>query len=355
MISGIGNVNAKKLIAHFGNIDAVFKAKKNDLIKIQGIGDILANEILKTDALHKAEEEIKFTEKHKIEVLFFLDENYPERLRHCEDAPIILYYKGTTNLNSKKIISIVGTRNATRYGKEHCNELIKDLKMNGHEPLIVSGLAYGVDICAHQAALKNNLPTLAVLGHGLHTIYPSAHKKIAKEIYANGGLLTEFPHNSKLDPSNFVRRNRIIAGISDATIVVESAKKGGSLITADLANSYNRDVLAFPGRVNDKYSSGCNWLIKTNRAALMENIKDLEYVLGWKQKEHKQAIQKQLFVELNEDEKILMELFKNNEELSIDTLSLKSGMPMSKVSAHLLNLEFSGLIKSLPGKIYKRQ
>ncbi len=355
MISGIGNVNAKKLIAHFGNIDDIFKAKKKDLIKVQGIGDILANEILKTDALQKAEEEIEFAEKHKIDVLFFLDENYPERLKHCEDAPVILYYKGKAKLNQQKIISIVGTRNATRYGKEHCNELVKDLKLNGHEAVIVSGLAYGVDICAHQAALKNKLPTLAVLGHGLHTIYPASHKKIAKEIFSNGGLLTEFPHNSKLDPSNFVRRNRIIAGISDATVVIESAKKGGSLITADLANSYNRDVLAFPGRVNDKYSSGCNWLIKTNRAALIENIKDLEYILGWQQVDKKQAVQKQLFVELNEDEKKLMELFKDNEELSIDIITLKAGMPMSKVSALLLNLEFSGLIKSLPGKIYKRQ
>ncbi len=353
MISGIGNINAKRLIAHFGNIEDIFKAKKKDLLKVQGIGEFLANEISKTDALKKAEKEIVFTEKHKIEVLFFLDNNYPEKLKHCEDAPVVLYYKGTEKLNRQKIISIVGTRNATRQGKDNCNELIKDLKTLGHKPLIVSGLAYGVDVCAHQAALKNDLPTIAVLGHGLHTVYPAAHKKIAKEIIESGGLLTEFPNNSKLDPSNFVRRNRIIAGMADATIVIESAKKGGSLITAELANSYNRDVFAYPGRVNDKYSSGCNWLIKTNRAALMENVSDLEYILGWQQNP-KQAVQKQLFVELNNDEKILMDIL-GEEELSIDIISVKANMPMSKVSALLLNLEFSGLIRSLPGKIYKRQ
>ncbi len=350
-ISGIGNVNAKKLIAYFNNLEDIFKAKKKDLMKVPGIGEYLAKEIIHTKALSLAEEEIKFVEKHNIEILFFLDENYPERLKHCEDAPVILYYKGTKNLNKQKVISIVGTRNASRYGKENCNELIKAFKENGHNPLVVSGLAYGIDVCAHQAALKNGLDTLAVLGHGLHTIYPAAHKNIAKEIVLNGGLLTEFPNNSKLDPSNFVRRNRIIAGLSDATIVVESAKKGGSLITAEIANSYSRDVLAFPGRVTDKYSSGCNWLIKTNRAALMENINDLEYILGWQQ-EKKQAVQKQLFVELSEDEKRIMNVLKG-EELSIDIISLKADIPMSKVSALLLNLEFSGLVKCMPGKIYK--
>ena len=350
-ISGIGNVNAKKLIAHFKNLNNIFKAKKKDLMKVPGIGEYLANEIIHTNALSLAEAEIKFVEKHNIEVLFFLDENYPERLKHCEDAPVVLYYKGNKNLNKQKVISIVGTRNATRQGKEACGELIKAFKDNGHNPLVVSGLAYGIDVCAHQAALKSGLDTLAVLGHGLHTIYPAAHKNIAKEIVQNGGLLTEFPNNSKLDPSNFVRRNRIIAGISDATIVVESAKKGGSLITAEIANSYNRDVFAFPGRISDKYSSGCNWLIKTNRAALIENISDLEYILGWQQAK-KQAVQKQLFVELSDDEKQIMDII-SGEELSIDIISLKADMPMSKVSALLLNLEFSGLVKCMPGKIYK--
>ena len=264
MIFGIGNMNAKKLIAYIGSVEGIFKEKKQNLEKVPGIGTKLSKEIINSDALNKAEEEIKFTEKNKIEVLFFNDKDYPERLKHCEDSPIIIYQKGKYDLNKEKILSIVGTRNATITGKENCNKLISSLSESGHKPLIISGLAYGVDICAHKAAIKNNLDTVAVLGHGFSTLYPAAHRKYAKEIIENGTLLTEFPHNSKLEPSNFVKRNRIIAGISDATIVIESAKKGGSLITAQLANSYSRDVFAYPGRLNDKYSEGCNFLIKTN-------------------------------------------------------------------------------------------
>lgn len=355
MISGIGCITAKRLIAHFGSIEDIFRANKKDFLKVQGIGKVLADGIQNTNALERAEKELEFTQKNEIDILFFLDDNYPEKLKYCEDAPIILYYKGTEKLNHQKILSIVGTRNATLQGKDNCNKLIDDLKISGHKPIIVSGLAYGIDVCAHQAALKNDLATVAVLGHGLHTVYPAAHKNIAEKIIEHGGLLTEFANNSKLDSSNFVRRNRIIAGIADATIVVESAKKGGSLITADLANSYNRDVFAYPGRVNDKYSTGCNWLIKTNRATLMENISDLEYILGW-QHNPKQAVQKQLFVELNSDEKIIINILdEEEEELSIDIIALKANMPVSKVSALLLNLEFSGLIRSLPGKMYKKQ
>ena len=351
MISGIGNMNAKKLIAYVGNIEGVFKEKKQNLEKIPGIGAKLSKEIINSDALTKAEEEIKFTEKNKIEVLFFNDKSYPERLKHCEDSPIIIYQKGKYDLNKEKILSIVGTRNATITGKENCNKLIENLTESGHNPLIVSGLAYGVDICAHKSAIKNNLDTVAVLGHGFSTLYPAAHKKYAREIIDNGALLTEFPHNSKLDPSNFVRRNRIIAGISDATVVIESAKKGGSLITAELANSYNRDVFAFPGRLTDKYSEGCNLLIKTNRAALIQSYKDIEYILAWEEKD-KKAIQTKLFVELNSEEQIIYDLLRKNKELSIDVICFKVNLPTSKVSSILLSLEFSGLINSLPGKIY---
>ena len=352
MISGIGSINAKKLIAFFGDIEHIFKAKKADLIKVQGIGAFLADEILNKSVLDNAEQEIEFLEKNGIKSYFLLDKEYPERLKHCEDSPVIMYFKGSADLNKQKIISIVGTRNATQYGKEHCNELVKNLQTNGHNPLIVSGLAYGIDICAHRAALKNNLTTIAVLGHGLTTLYPASHKKFAREIIERGGLLTEFPSKAKLDPSNFVKRNRIIAGMADATIVVESGAKGGSLITADIANSYNRDVFAFPGRVNDKQSIGCNRLIKTNRAALIENINDLEYILGW-EKHKKQAIQKQLFIELSTDEQIVVDALKAEENLSIDIICLKTNFPMSKVSSILLKLEFSGLVKSFPGKIYK--
>ena len=352
MIFGIGSINAKKLIAYVGNVEGIFKEKKKNLEKIPGIGTKLSKEIINSDALNKAEEELKFTEKNKIDVLFFNDKNYPERLKHCEDSPIIIYQKGKYNLNKEKVLSIVGTRNATITGKENCNKLISNLSESGHKPLIVSGLAYGVDICAHKAAIKNNLDTVAVLGHGFSTLYPAAHRKYAKEIIEHGTLLTEFPHNSKMEPSNFVKRNRIIAGISDATIVIESAKKGGSLITAQLANSYNRDVFAYPGRLNDKYSEGCNFLIKTNRAALIESYKDIEYLLGW-EKKNKKAIQRKLFVELNSEEQKVYDLLKQNNELSIDVISLKTNMPMSKISSLLLSLEFSGLINSLPGKIYR--
>jgi DNA processing protein len=352
MISGIGSINAKKLIAFFGDAEHIFKAKKADLIKVQGIGAFLANEILNKSVLDNAEKEMVFLEKNGIKSYFLLDKEYPERLKHCEDSPIIMYFKGNANLNKQKIISIVGTRNATQYGKEHCNELVKNLQINGHNPLIVSGLAYGIDICAHKAALKNNLSTIAVLGHGLRTLYPASHKKFAREIIDSGGLLSEFSGKAKLDPSNFVKRNRIIAGMADATIVVESGAKGGSLITADIANSYNRDVFAFPGRVNDKQSIGCNRLIKTNRAALIENINDLEYMLGW-EKHKKQAIQKQLFIELSADEQTVVDALKAEENSSIDIICLKTNFPMSKVSSILLKLEFSGLVKSFPGKIYK--
>ena len=352
MIFGIGNINAKKLIAYTGSVEGVFKEKKQNLEKIPGIGTKLSKEIINSDARVKAEEEIKFTEKNKIEVLFFNDKNYPERLKHCEDAPIIIYQKGKYDLNKKKVLSIVGTRNATVNGKENCDKIISDLSKRGHNPLIVSGLAYGVDICAHKAAIKNNLDTVAVLGHGFSTIYPAAHRKYAKEIIYNGTLLTEFPHNSKLEPSNFVRRNRIIAGISDATIVIESAKKGGSLITAELANSYNRDVFAFPGRITDKYSEGCNLLIKTNRAALIQNYKDIEYILAW-EKKNKKAIHPKLFVELNTEEQKIYDLLKEGKELSIDVICFKINLPTSKVSAMLLNLEFQDLIISLPGKTYR--
>ncbi len=353
MIPGIGNVNAKKLIASFGEIENIFKAKKTELLKVPGIGTHLANEILHSNALDEAQKEIKFLEKNGIKTYFLLDNDYPERLKHCEDSPVILYFKGNADLNKQKIISIVGTRNATQYGKDHCNELIKNLYSNGHNPLIISGLAYGIDVCAHKAALKNNLSTVAVLGHGLQMMYPASHRQAASDIIKRGGLLTEFSSKSKLDPANFVKRNRIIAGIADATIVVESGAKGGSLITADIANSYNRDVFAFPGRVKDKQSTGCNRLIKTNRAALIENINDLEYILGWEKESKKEAVQKQLFIELTVDEKTIIDVLKTEENLSVDIICLKSNFPMSKVSSILLKLEFSGLVKSLPGKIYK--
>jgi DNA processing protein len=230
---------------------------------------------------------------------------------------------------------------------------VENLAASYPEILIVSGLAYGIDVCAHKAALKNNLETVGILGHGLSVLYPSAHREVARQMVEKGALITEFRHDEKPESPNFVKRNRIIAGLADATLVIESGEQGGALITADIANSYNRDVFAFPGRINDKYSTGCNRLIKTNRAALIENLSDVEYLMGWQKSDKTpEAYQKDLFVELNQEETTLVDLFRKENHLTIDQLALHSNMPVSRASAILLNLEFKGLVKCLPGKVY---
>lgn len=353
LIPGIGSINAKKLVSYIGNVRDIFKETKQKLLKIPGIGEILANEIINQNVLHIAENELKFIEKEKINITFYLDKNFPERLKNCEDSPIILFYKGNTDFNSRKILSIIGTRNNTPEGKDITDKLIEYLATSGHNPIIVSGLAYGIDIIAHKAAIKNNLQTFAVLGHGLDIIYPAQHKSIADKIITQGALITEFLSKSRIDKQNFVKRNRIVAGISDATIVVESAEKGGALITAEIANSYNRDVFAFPGRITDKFSEGCNKLIKTNKAVLIESYKDIEYILGWDTTENKKKeVQTTLFYEFTDDEKKIISTLKEQNELLIDTISSRTQLPMSKVSALLLNLEFAGMVKCLPGKIF---
>lgn len=351
LIPNIGDILAKRLVAYCGNVEAVFEEKKSSLEKIPGIGSIYANSIVNHSIFERAEEEIKFIEKNNITPLFYLDQNYPKRLTYCEDSPVMLYYKGNADLNSKKIISIVGTREATEYGKKICEKLIADLAV--HNVLIVSGLAYGIDICAHRAALDNALPTVCALAHGFDRIYPSLHQSTAQKMLDNGGWLTDFTSKTVPDRENFPRRNRIVAGISDATIVIESKKSGGSLITADIANGYSRDVFAFPGRIDDVCSEGCNMLIKQNKAALIQSAADLVYILGWEQtKNSKAPQQKQLFVELSKDEEILVNALKGKNSVTIDDLCYSSNMPMSKVSALLLTLEFSGIVKSFPGKAY---
>ncbi|MBN2613510.1 MAG: DNA-processing protein DprA [Bacteroidales bacterium] len=354
LIPKIGPILTRRLIAYSGSLDAVFNEKKSSLLKIPGFGDKIAKEIKSAKVLDIADKEIEYIKKNNITPLFYLDENYPQRLKQCEDAPVIIYMKGKTDLNRQKTLSIVGTRSATDYGKELCTNLLEGLSTSHNDVLIISGLAYGIDICAHKAALKNNLHTIAVLGHGLGTIYPSTHRNIAEQIVGQGALLTEFTSKETPEAPNFVKRNRIIAGLADATIVVESGEKGGALITADLANSYNRDVFAFPGRTIDKYSVGCNKLIKTNKAALIEDYKDLEYLMGWQARKANEATQKFLFTELNDEEKMVMELFEKNAELSIDQIALQCNVPVSKISYLLINLEFNGLIKCLPGKVYKK-
>ena len=356
LIPGVGDVLAKNLISYCGSAEAVFKEKKSKLEKIPDIGSVRAEAVLQNsdDALKRAEKEVEFIEKYKITPLFFTDKNYPTRLKNCDDAPVMLYYKGNAHLNESKIISIVGTREATEYGKSICKKLIEDLTK--HNVIIVSGLAYGIDITAHKAALKNNLQTIGVLAHGLDRLYPSIHKSTAEKMIKQGGLLTEFLSKTNPDAENFPSRNRIVAGMSDAVIVVESGKKGGALITAEIANSYNRDVFAVPGKVGDVYSQGCNRLIKSNKAVLIESAADIEYVMGWEEKTtngEKKNNQKKLFIELKPEEKILVDLLNENQPLDIDTLCFRSKFTMSKAASVLLNLEFSGIVKSLPGKIYQ--
>ncbi len=352
-IPNIGSVTAKKLIAYSGSAHQIFIEKKTALEKIPGIGAVNAQNIIqnKDFALSLAEHELAFIEKNNIYAYTFLEENYPKRLTHCEDGPLVVFSKGDFNFNTQKVISVVGTRNATDYGKEFCEKLIADL--TPHKPLIVSGLAFGVDICAHKAALKNNLPTIGVLAHGLDRIYPAVHTSTAKQMVENGGLVSEFRSGTNPDRENFPKRNRIIAGLSDLTIVIESSNKGGSLITAELANSYSRDVFALPGRITDTQSEGCNALIKQNKAHLIQSVKDIEYIMGWKAEEILKPNQTKLFVELTIEEKLIFNILQQQDKMAIDDIALLAKLPMSKTAALLLEMEFKNLVKSLPGKMYK--
>ncbi len=355
LIPGIGSITAKSLIAFTGSAEQVFREKEGALRQIPGVGSILAKNIISSEVMSRASREVEFIQKNGLNALFYLDGDYPQRLLGCPDAPIVLYVKGNPILNCPKAISIVGTRHATEYGRKIVEQFISILAERGYRILIVSGLAYGIDIQSHKSALRNGLPTVAVLGHGLETVYPSQHTAIAREMTENnGGLISDFLSYSPIDRTNFLRRNRIIAGLSDATLVVESAKKGGALVTADIANSYNRDVFAFPGKVGDPYSEGCHFLIKSNRAALIETVNDLEYVMNWSATQSQpDAIQPCLFYDFNPDEKLIIDLLRGEGEMAIDMICIKTTLPMNKVSPTLLNLEFAGIVKGLPGKVFK--
>jgi len=350
LIQGIGDVKAKKLIAYCGSAEAVFKEKKSHLLKIPGIGAVLSQEIATQKVLAKAEEELKFIKENGIKPLFYLDNDYPNRLKYCDDGPILLYYKGNADLNVDKVIGIVGTRSATDYGKAMCRLLIDG--MAAYNVLIVSGLAYGIDSAAHRAALDKNLKTVGVLGHGLDMLYPAQNIVLAQKMVENGGILSEFMSKTIPDKENFPKRNRIIAGMCDAVVVVEAAHRGGALITAELALSYNRDVMAVPGTVISNYSKGCNKLIKTNKAALIESADDIIYTLGWENLKKKKNTQNKLFDDLNDNEKMLLNLL-NEGQASIDEIIFKSKLPISKAAAILLEMEFKGFIEALPGKLYR--
>lgn len=357
LIPGIGDVNAKRLISYCGGIEAVFKEKSKNLEKIPGIGDVLANSIINTirseSLWKKVEKELNFCEQYKINILLYTDNEYPYRLKHCEDAPVTIFSLGNVNFNVNKVLSIVGTRKPTHYGISLCENIISDLANLSKDVIIVSGMAFGIDVTAHKAALKYGLKTVGVLAHGLDTIYPYQHRAIAKQIIQQGSLLTEFLSETTPEKSNFVKRNRIIAGMADATLVVESKRDGGAMITAEYAFSYNRDVLAIPGRTFDVTSEGPNYLIKSNKAALVESAQDICQVLSWEINTSKPEQEKlPLLIDLTEEEKKIIEALKNEGDTSIDILALKTAIPMSKISAMLLNLEFNGIVKSLPGKIY---
>jgi DNA processing protein len=352
LIPNIGDVHAKALVNIYGDAQSIFKAKKKELEAIEGIGTVRANSIKAFADFTSSEAEIKFIEKYKIAPLFLTDKNYPQRLLNCYDSPVILYYRGTANLNSPKIISIVGTRNCSEYGKAVTEKLIADL--TEQNILVVSGLAFGIDTIAHKAAIKNNLQTVGVLAHGLDRIYPTQNKTLAKQMTEQGGLLTDFISNTNPDKQNFPKRNRIVAGMCDALIVIESGKKGGSLITAELGNGYNKDVFAVPGKITDTKSEGCNYLIKQNKASLITCANDLLELMNWAPKEKTtRKTQRELFIELTPDEKIIIDILQQRENIQIDELYFKSGLSSSAVATALLMLEMQNVVLSLPGKIYK--
>ncbi len=351
LLPDIGAITAKKLVAYCGGVEAIFKESSRSLGKIPGISNRVINSIKNHQEMKLAEREVEFIIKNNIQAIFFLEDNYPNRLKHCADSPLLLYFKGNVNFNAQQVLSVVGTRQASEYGLEICENILSEF--SGSDTLIVSGLAYGIDTCSHRAALKYHLPTVGVLGHGLDRIYPQQNKKYADQMQENGGILTEFRQGTIPDRVNFPQRNRIVAGMADATLVVESKKRGGSLITAHLAFDYNRDVLAIPGRPADINSIGCNYLIQKNIAQLINSADDIKKLLNWEKETVIGTTQKQLFVDLNDNERIILDNMEINKNNAIDTISIESGLSMSKTAAILLSLEFKGLVKTLPGKQYK--
>ena len=350
-IPGIGDYLVKQLVSYCGSAEQVFKTPKGKLLKIPGVVAISAEAIKNGNTFHDAEKELKKAEREDVEIILYIDKKYPLRLKTIEDAPALLYYKGNQNLNVPKTVGIVGTRQATEYGKEMVERICQELAP--HKALIISGLAYGIDIHAHKAALKNNLATIGVMGSGIDIIYPAAHKETAKKMLTNGALLTENRFGTKPDAHNFPARNRIIAGLCDALIVVEAAEKGGALITADIANSYNKDVFALPGNLGQSFSEGCNKLIKTNRANLFTSVKDLEYIMNWSASTN--AVTQPTFdmTLFDADEQTVLRILKErNAPVMIDELSFKSSLAPSKLASLLLTLEFKNAVKSLPGKMF---
>jgi DNA processing protein len=347
MVPTIGPVIQKKLLEHFVSAEDIFKANKKDLCQIEGIGEWSANKIIAWNDFNRVDAEINFIDKHSIKPLFIFNNEYPQRLINCHDAPTLLYYKGNASLNEERIISIIGTRTNSTYGKMITERIVEQLPSN---TLIISGLAFGIDAIAHKAALKQHQNTIGVLAHGLDVLYPSLHRSLANDMIKHGGLLTEFNQNTQPDKYNFPRRNRIVAGMADATIVIETATKGGSMITADLAFHYNRELFAVPGKISDPKSSGCLKLIQENKAILFSNTEHLLETLNWIPRKDAKTKQLELFQALSMDEQMVIEHLQNESTISMDELYIKTGFSNSKMASIVLNLELLNIIQTIPGK-----
>ena len=357
-IPGVGSITAKRLVEGVGSAAQVFEHRTELPTIIPHIQPSLVDALDCPAAHQRAEKELEFIDKHHITCLGYHDDAYPSRLRECDDAPILLFYRGNAPLNPRRVVSIVGTRKCTDYGRDLCEGFVRDLAAQCPDVLIVSGLAYGIDISAHRAAMKYGLPTVGVLAHGLDRIYPSAHRNTAAQMVDCGGLLTEYLSHTEPERTNFLQRNRIVAGMADATIVVESAAKGGALITAGLATDYHRDCFAFPGRIGDPYSVGCNALVRDNKAALILSAEDFVKAMSWDivstSRQAPEAIQRQLFLDLTpEEEALVAALRPHRDGLQINMLVVEADIPINRASAMLFELEMKGVVRALAGGVYK--
>ncbi len=348
-IGNIGPSKAKSLIAYCGGAVNVFDASIRELIRIPGIGKASAVKIKNEDNLERAEKELEYCLKNNISVIDHQNEDFPIRLKQIDSCPLLLFKKGTADLNANRIVAIVGTRKPSEYGKVKCEKLIEG--MNPYGISTISGLAYGIDVLCHNKCLEIGIPTIGVLGHGLDIVYPSHHKKVANKMIEDGALITYFQTESRFDRENFPARNRIVAAMCDVLVVVQSGKSGGSMITAQFANDFNRDVFAYPGRVGDKLSEGCNKLIKQHKAHLIETAEDVAYIMRW-DCERNTSIQNELFLKLTDYEKLLLQVIGEYDTIGIDTLGMKVQKSPSQLASLLLGLEFKGVIKVLPGKKY---
>lgn len=349
-VPGVGAQTAKTLLSYCGSAREVFQTSSKDLLQIPGVGQKMADSIRSEALLQKAEKEWQYMEETGVRLIMYYEPEYPQRLRTFFDGPVGVFYRGEATLNPPRMLSIIGTRKPTREGLAFCEQLIHDLLP--YAPVIVSGLAYGIDICAHKTAMQQGLTTIGVMAHGHRYLYPATHRDIAQAMLNNGGLLSEYPSFVYPEKEYFPMRNRIVAGLCDAVVVVETGAKGGSIITANLANGYNKEVFAVPGRVHDSRSQGCNQLIKTHRAALLEGAADIAYILGWKNPQKAHGQQQVLFEELTDDEKIIVDLLAEETSVHVDHLMRQSQKSNSEMANLLLALEFKGLVQSKPGKHY---